>query len=132
MTSVRSATMTRRLAAIVAQASAMDPPGSGLGLRMACEARLLLGQYQDAVAACESALGRAFDEFGVAYFLAAAYAHLGPTERPAEEAAKILRGSPGFSIGALGAKKYSSQPDNVRMAEAHWYTGLRRAGIPEK
>jgi hypothetical protein len=33
---------------------------------------LLLGQYDDALAACEKATGRGGDEFDIAYFLAAA------------------------------------------------------------
>jgi len=64
--------------------------------------------------------------------LAAAYGQLGATDRAAAEKAKILRAAPGFTIEALRAKKYSIQPDYVRLAEMHWYPGLRKAGIPEK
>ena len=117
---------------LVARAAAMDPPITGRGLRIACEAYLLLGRYEESADACEKALGRGLDEFDVAYFLAAAYGHLGATDRAAVEQAKILRAAPGFTIEALRAKKYSVHPDYVRMAETHWYTGLRKAGIPEK
>jgi len=117
--------------ALVAKAASMDPEEGGRGMRIACEAHLLLGRYAESVADCERALGRGFDEFDVAYFLAPAYAHIGDG-RAGAEAAKILRRSPGFTIGVLKAKKYSVQPDYLNMAEEHWYTGLRKAGIPEK
>jgi tetratricopeptide (TPR) repeat protein len=101
-------------------------------MRVACEAHLLLGQYDEAVAACNKAVGLSYDEFDTAIFLAAAYAHTGATKRAAEEKAKILRGSPGFTIETLRAKKYSTNPEYQRLAEAHWYSGLRKAGIPEQ
>ena len=116
---------------LVAQAIAMDPPGSSRGMQIACEAHLLLGQYDQAIAACEKATGRGGDEFDVAIFLAAAYAHQGSAERAAQEKGKILRRSPGFTIAALRAKRYSVHPEYLRLAEANWYTGLRKAGIAE-
>jgi tetratricopeptide (TPR) repeat protein len=91
----------------------------------------LLGQYDDAIAACEKAIGQTGVEFDIAYFLAAAYAHQGFAEKAAEETAKILRRSPGLTIAKLRAKRYSAHPEYVRLAEMHWYSGLRKAGIPE-
>jgi len=117
---------------LVAQAIAMDPPGAWWTIRVGCEAHLLLGQYEQAIAACEKAAGLTGDSFDIAYFLAAACAHTGSTARAAEEKAKILRGSPGFTIAKLRAKAYSTNPEYMRLAEAHWYTGLRKAGIPEQ
>ena len=118
--------------ALVTQAIAMDPPGEWWTIRAGCEAHLLLGQYEEAIATCEKAAGRAGEDFDIAYFLAAAYAHTGATARAAEETAKILRRSPGFTIAKLRAKGYSINPEYMRLAEAHWYTGLRKAGIPEQ
>jgi len=117
---------------LVEHAMAMDPPGSWFESRVACEAHLLLGQYDDALAACEKATGRGGDEFDIAYFLAAAYAHTGNSIRAREEAAKILKGAPGFTIATLRAKQYSTHPDYMRLAEEHWYSGLRKAEIPEQ
>jgi hypothetical protein len=54
------------------------------------------------------------------------------TARAAEEKARILRGAPGFTIAALRAKQYSTNPEYRRLAEGHWYSGLRKAGIPEQ
>jgi tetratricopeptide (TPR) repeat protein len=117
---------------LVAQAIAMDPPGSWYEMRVACEAHVLLGQYDQAIAACEKAAGRGGDDFDIAYFLTAAYGHRGDTARAAEERAKILGRAPGFTIAVLRGKRYSVNPEYMRLAEAHWYSGLRKAGIPEK
>ena len=117
---------------LVAQAIAMDPPGWWWTHRVGCQAHLLLGQYDEAISACEKATGLAGDEFVIARFLAAAYAHKGLTARAAEEKDKILRRSPGFTIAMLRAIQYSTHPDYMRLAEEHWYSGLRKAGIPEK
>jgi len=117
---------------LVARAISMDPPGSWWAIRVGCEAHLLLGQYDQAIAACERAAGLVGEDFDIAYFLAAAYAQKGSTARAAEEKAKILRGSPGFTIATLRAKRYSVHPEYMRLAEAHWYTGLRKAGIAEQ
>ena len=117
---------------LVAQAIAMDPPGDWWTIRVGCEAQLLLGHYDDAIAACEKAAGLGGEDFDIAYFLAAAYAQKGLMGRAAEEKAKILRRAPGFTIAALRAKQYSTNPEYMRLAEAYWYSGLRKAGIPEK
>lgn len=119
---------------LVAQSRAMDPgwPGSWWTIRVGCEAHLLLGQYEQAIAACEKAAGHAGLDFDIAYFLAAAYAQTGATARAREETAKILRVSPGFSIAGLRAKRYSTHPDYMKLAEEYWYSGLRKAGIPEQ
>jgi tetratricopeptide (TPR) repeat protein len=118
--------------AAVAQAVAMDPPGSWWTIRAGCEAHLLLGQYDEAIAMCERALGQAGNEFDIAWFLASAYAHKGMAERAAQETAKILRRSPGFTIAKLRGKRYSAHPEYLKLADEHWYSGLRQAGIPEQ
>jgi hypothetical protein len=111
----------------------MDPNREGWTRpRTTCEAYLLLGQYDKAVVDCEKAAGHAVDEFELAWFLAPAYAHVGNMIRAREEAAKILRRSPGFTIAALRAKRFSTNPEYMKLAEEHWYSGLRQAGIPEQ
>ena len=113
-------------------AIAMDPPGGWWTLRAGCEAHLLLGQYEYAITACEKAAGRAGEDFDIAYFLAAAYAHVGSVARAAEELSKIQRSAPGFTIATLRAKRYSTHPEYMRLAELHWYSGLRKAGMAEQ
>ena len=117
---------------LVDQAIAMDPPGSWWQLRVGCEAQLLAGHYDQAIVECEKAAGRTGSDFDIAYFLAAAYGHKGLTEKAADERAKILNRSPGFTIAELRAKRYSVNPDYLRLAELHWYSGLRKAGIPDR
>jgi class 3 adenylate cyclase/tetratricopeptide (TPR) repeat protein len=116
---------------LVEQAIAMDPPGSWWTIRVGCEAHVLAGQYDRAIAQCEKAAGQTGSDFDIAYFLAAAYGHAGLADKAADERAKILKRSPGFTIAELRAKRYSVHPDYVRLAELHWYSGLRKAGIPD-
>jgi hypothetical protein len=44
----------------------------------------------------------------------------------------LLRTVPGYTIAQIRAKHYSDVPEYLRMAEANWYSGLRKAGIPER
>ena len=118
--------------ALVAKAISLDPPGSGWTIRVGCEAHLLAGQYDQAIAECEKAAGRTGSDFDIAYFLAAAYGHKGLTEKAADQRSKILKRSPGFTIAQSRAKRYSVHPDYVLLAELHWSAGLRKAGIPEQ
>ena len=37
-----------------------------------------------------------------------------------------------WTIATLRAKRYSTNPEYLRLAEAHWYAGLRMAGIAEQ
>jgi len=77
--------------ALVAQAISMDPPGGWWTLRVGCEAHLLLGQYDLAIAACEKAAGRTGEDFDIAYFLAAAYAHTGANALLVDNALRCRR-----------------------------------------
>jgi hypothetical protein len=40
------------------------------------------------------------------------------------------KGAPGFTVER--ARRYSDVPEFVRLAEATWYAGLRKAGVPER
>jgi len=72
------------------------------------------------------------EDFDIAYFLAAAYAHTGVVARAGEEAAKIPARIPRLHNRDAQAKQYSTNPEYMRLAEMHWYTGLREASIPER
>ena len=100
-------------------------------MRFACEAYLLLGRFDDAVSACEKAGGTNSDWFITSY-LAAAYANRGDIDKARAAANAILRTVPGYSIAQVRAKHYSDVPEYLTMAEATWYSGLRKAGIPER
>jgi serine/threonine protein kinase/tetratricopeptide (TPR) repeat protein len=126
-------TMTGRPAdalPLVDRALSLDPESVGWAMRFACEADLLLGRFNDAVSACEKAGGTNADWF-IASYLTAAYANLGDMEKARAAKNALLRTVPGYSIAEVRAKHYSDVPEYVKMAEATWYAGLRKAGIPE-
>jgi tetratricopeptide (TPR) repeat protein len=117
--------------ALAEQAIAMDPSGDAGELFISCEAHLLLGQYELAIADCERAKGLRPGDVGANVYLAAAYALQGDTAKAATAKAEVLRVYPKFIIAAL-KKSYALHPDYVRLAEEHVYSGLRKAGFPEK
>jgi tetratricopeptide (TPR) repeat protein len=116
---------------LIEQSIAEDPPGGWGEMRDACEAHLLLGQYEQVIARCEKAKGLRSDDWWVDLFLAAAYAHHGDMAKAAAAKAEVLRLVPGYSITRLKANGYSLNPDFIRLAEEHFYSGLRKAGLPE-
>src|SRR5258708_40143650 len=114
------------------QAIALDPPGGYLQMRPACEAHVLLGQYQPAITACEKAKGLFREDWIVALLLVAAYAHNGYTAEAAAEKAEVLRRAPGYTIATLQSERSSLNPDYIRLAAEQRYSRLRKAGFPEK
>jgi tetratricopeptide (TPR) repeat protein len=116
---------------LIDQAIAMDPPGDFWELRNACEAHLL-GQYEQTIATCEKAKGLSSEDWWVDLFLAAAYAHHGDTAKAAAAKAEVLRLVPGYTIATLKSNGYTANPDYIRLAEEHFYSGLRKAGFPER
>jgi adenylate cyclase len=118
--------------ALIEHYIALDPPG-GVGLlRQACEAHLLLGQYEQAIARCERAKGLKSEDWWIDMFLAAAYANHGDLAKAVAARDEVLRLVPGYSMTRLKANGYSVNPEFIRLAEAHFHSGLRKAGLPEK
>jgi hypothetical protein len=117
--------------ALIEQSIAADPPGGWFEMRIGCEANLLLGQYEQAIAWCEKAKGLQSGDWWVDLFLAAAYAHHGEMVKAEAAKADVLRSVPGYSINRLKTNGYSLNPDFIRLAEEHFYSGLRKAGLPE-
>jgi len=117
--------------ALMEQLIAVDPPGGFGEMNQACEAHLLLGQYEQAITRCEKAKGLWSDDWWVDLFLAAAYANHGDVAKAAAAKAEVLRLVPGYSIARLKANGYFLNPDFIRLAEEHFYSGLRKAGLPE-
>ena len=64
--------------------------------------------------------------------LAAAYADAGELDKAAAERRTVDRIAPGYTIERLRAYRYSENPDYLRLVEAQWYAGLRKAGVPER
>jgi len=116
---------------LVDQAIALDPPGGYMQMRPACEAHVLLGQYERAIAVCEKIKGLNREDWMVDLLLAAAYAQNGDAAKTAAAKAEVLRRVPGYTIATLKSRGFSLNPDYIRLAEEHWYSGLRKAGFPE-
>ena len=100
-------------------------------MMVACEAHLLVGETDQAIAACEKASARTNDLLTVQLMLAAAYADRGDMAKAAAAKAEVLRYSPGFTI-ALAKQQYGNGSEYLRLAEKYLYGGLRKAGFPEQ
>jgi tetratricopeptide (TPR) repeat protein len=115
--------------AVVDQALAENRGGSLM--LVACEAHLLAGDIDQAIATCEKAWVRTNDVFYVQVMLAAAYANRGEMTKAAAAKAEVLRASPGFTI-ALAKQQHGNNPEYVSLAEKYLYGGLRKAGFSEQ
>ena len=97
-----------------------------------CKAHLLLGQSNEAVAACEKAIGRDPVAWSAHLFLAAAQANLGQFDKARASLKAVEQMSPGYTLARLRGYRQGAHPEFQRQAEAHYYPGLRRAGMPER
>jgi adenylate cyclase len=116
---------------VVDRALALKLANAGYLARLQCESYLLMGQANAAVSACEKASGRDTNWY-TSLLLVAAYANQGEMARALNEKRTLDALFPGFTIETLRAKRFSEVPRYVTMAETHWYSGLRKAGVPEK
>ena len=114
---------------LVEQAIVLDPQVHAMSF--VGEAHLLLGEYEAAVASCEKARGLSNGNLMVELFLAAAYAHLGDAGNAAVARDEVLRAIPEYTIAVHRSKRYSANPEYIRLVEEHLYTGMRRAGFAE-
>ncbi len=117
---------------LVDYAVSIDPENAGWPLRVACQAHMLLGQYEKAIANCEKAAGSEPTDWWTAMILAASYAQLGEMKKAVAAKDLALRSVPEYSIARLQATMVSDVPAYLKMAETTWYAGLRKAGLPEK
>jgi predicted Zn-dependent protease len=117
--------------AVVDRALALDPANAEAPMTTACEARLLVGQIEQAIATCEKASGIS-NYWPIHLALAAAYANHGDTAKAAAAKAEVLRTVPGLTIAQLRAKRQPDNPEYLQVAEKYLYDGLRKAGFPER
>jgi class 3 adenylate cyclase/TolB-like protein len=115
---------------VVDQALALNPSNVGGLMSTACEAHLLIGEIDQAIATCEKASALTNEVF-VQVMLAAAYANHGDVPKGAAAKADVLRASPEFTI-ALARQQHVNDPEYVRLAEKYLYGGLRKAGFAEQ
>jgi adenylate cyclase len=117
--------------ALLDRALALEPANVWVPVAIACEAHLLAGHTEQAIATCEKASGRS-NHWLIHLSLAAAYANQGDMARAAAAKAEVLRTVPGLTIAQLRAKRHSDNPEYLKLAEKYWYDGLRKAGFPER
>jgi tetratricopeptide (TPR) repeat protein len=117
--------------ALAQRAAAIDPPGGGFPHLMTCKSYLFLGQYEDAVAACEKSAGLNNSWIDQVY-LTAAYAQKGDLGKAKITRDELLKLQPGYTIERYRQTWYSGTPVFFDVVEKHLATGLRKAGIPEQ
>ncbi len=117
---------------LIEQAIALDPgsPDVASYLRVKCDAYLLLGSFDEAIATCEKSLALQ-DSWLPHLDLVAAYAQKGDMAKAAMAKTEVLNRQPQMSIANVKALRFSDNPIFLRQLEDHVYPGLRKAGIPE-
>ena len=114
------------------QAIALDPrnPDVPSYVRLKCASYLLIGSYNEAIAACERSL--ALEDDWLAHMdLVAAYAQKGDMAKTVLAKAALLQGQPQMSLAYVKALRLSDNSIFLQQLEDHVYPGLRKAGIPE-
>lgn len=118
--------------AITERAIAIDPPGELEEAMNMCRGNLVLGRYGEAERACEKAAALDDATWHNQVLLLAASAQNGDMQKAAVAKKELLKRQPGFSIAKDKAARLSDHPEYLKMLEAHYYPGLRKAGIPEQ
>jgi tetratricopeptide (TPR) repeat protein len=107
------------------QAMRLNPHDPILSLNSLGWAYLLMGRYEDAIAALKKALPLNLDFLPNHYFLAVSYSELDRQEEARTEVAAVLRISPNFSVEALRQRLPYKDPIVLERIAA----ALRKAGL---
>jgi hypothetical protein len=89
-------------------------------------------QTDRAAQSCGKARGIDPGAWIVQRFLVTALANQGDMAKVADAKRPVLKAVPDHKIATLRAKRYSEVPECLRLAEVHWYDGLRNTGVLEK
>jgi TolB-like protein/Flp pilus assembly protein TadD len=116
---------------LILQAIDMDPLEQSWPYHFMCKARLFLGQYADAVAACEKAATEN-DWWLNQLYLCAAYAQRGDSAKAVTSKNALLAQQPGYTIDRYRRTYAASPPAFFEQVERHLAAGLRKAGLPER
>ena len=104
----------------------LDPIYGDLVLYFLAEARISLGQFDEAVAALKQRLERNPNSETSYALLAACYGHLGKTAESRAAWAEVMRIAPDFSIERRRRILPFKNPDMFE----HRIEGMRKAGLP--
>jgi len=118
----------------VDQGLALDPSGpfSALLWRQRCKANSYLGEYREAITACEKAASLE-DMLSPHVFLTADFAQLGEIGKAESAKARLLQFSPGFTIARWAeSSNVGRTPAWLEQAGTNIVPGLRKVGIPDK
>ncbi len=95
-----------------------------------CRAQMALGQYRESIASCQKSVSTE-DSWMQHAYLASAYALVGDDDAAKNEMIALNRLYPNVTIRTINAIGYSNVAEYLRQQDAHWYRGLRKAGIAE-
>ena len=98
----------------------------------ACRAHLSLGNYGEAIRACETASAYGLDWWYLQLLLSAAYAQSGVMDKSLAAKARLFEQRPDMSIERFRALTTSTNTAYLQQTETHLVAGLRKAGIPER
>jgi class 3 adenylate cyclase/TolB-like protein len=99
-------------------------------LQRKCGAYMMLGRYEEAVAACLKSAGLGGDVFTYIY-LTAAYAQQGDDAKAVATRDQVFKLWPNFALARWKVLSASDSPVYWQQVETHLFTGLRKTGIPE-
>ena len=122
---------------VIQQAHAMDPPrtadvvDASYFSAVECVVNLAAGNYREATPNCERR-GASGDSWRAQARLVAVYAQQGEMAKAAAAKSAALKLRPTLSIAQLKAMPQSGSQSYLDLLETHYYSGLRKAGIPEK
>ena len=91
-----------------------------------CRAHLSLGQYDDAINACERSAASS-DDWVTYMFLTAAYAQKDEMTKASDSKRRLLKIRPGFTVAQLKVAAISDNPLFWQQTETYIFRGLRKA-----
>ncbi len=110
----------------------IDPAQAGFAAFAQCEAYVLMGKFDDAIATCERAASED-PHWMVHIALAAAYAHKGDLDKAAAARDKAISRQPKLTLSTFRAsrKLKADTPKQWELYDKTWEPGLRLAGLRE-
>ena len=121
-----------RVFALTERALELDPSRVTYAEFARCEAYVLMGQFEKAIAACERAESED-PHWMVHIALTAAYAHQGDLAKAAAARDKAIARQPKLTLATFRASRKikADHPKQWELYDKHWEPNLRKAGLRE-